>query len=85
MDRSYDFILDLFNRLDRSEPYRLDPSGDEALRIAKQVRRAAMRRSGVVHAAEEAVRHFGLPPATLPYAARLERPLYAVPARSSSS
>jgi hypothetical protein len=85
MDRSYDFILDLFNRLDRSEQYRLDPSGDEALRIAKQVRRAAMRRSGVVHAAEEAVRHFGLPPATLPYAARLARPLYAPPARSTSS
>lgn len=85
MDRSYDFILDLFNRLERSEPYRLDPSGDEPLRIAKQVRRAALRRANTFHVAEEAVRHFGMPPATLPYAARLARPLYEAPARSTSS
>ncbi|HEU4631023.1 MAG TPA: zinc dependent phospholipase C family protein [Gemmatimonadaceae bacterium] len=84
LERSYDFILDLFNRLDRSEPYALDPSGDEPLRIAKQVRRAALRRGGMMHAAEEAVRHFGLPPTELRYAAGLARPLYA-PALSSSS
>jgi len=85
MERSYDFILDLFNRLERSEPYRLDPSGDEPLRIAKQVRRAALRRANTFHVAEEALRHFGMPPATLPYAARLPRPLYEAPARSTSS
>jgi hypothetical protein len=84
MERSYDFILDLFDRLDRSEPYALDPSGDEPLRIAKHVRRAALRRGGMMHAAEEAVRHFGLPATGLRYAAELPHPLY-VPVLSSSN
>ena len=33
-------------RIDRSEPYRLDPSGDDALRLAKRVRRDVLRREG---------------------------------------
>jgi hypothetical protein len=84
LDRSYDYILDLFNRLEASEPFALDPSGDEPLRLAKRVRRDALRRGGTMHVAEEAVRRFGLPPASLPYARRLDRPLYA-PALSTSS
>ena len=84
LERSYDFILDLFNRLESSEPFSLDPSGDEPLRLAKRVRRAALRRGGTMHAAEEAVRHFGMPPASLPFARRLASPLY-LPARSTSS
>ncbi len=73
--RSYDFIMDLLDRLDRSEPFALDPAGEEPLRRAKRVRRAALRR-GPAHVAAEAGRHFGLPRATLPFAASLPMPLY---------
>src|SRR5262249_38683413 len=31
--RAYDFIIDLLLRMDRAEPYQLDPSGDAALRM----------------------------------------------------
>ena len=82
--RSYDFVIDLLQRLDRSEPYLLDPSGDEALRLAKRVRRGALRSGGEERVVEEALRHFGMPASALTYAAELEAPLY-VPARSTSS
>ena len=39
MERSYDFIIDFLNRIEKSEPYPLDPSGDESLRLAAEVRR----------------------------------------------
>ena len=42
--RSFDFVMDFLVRESASEPYRLDPSGDRALRAAKLVRRAALRR-----------------------------------------
>ncbi|HEY0971142.1 MAG TPA: zinc dependent phospholipase C family protein [Gemmatimonadales bacterium] len=84
VDRSFDFVVDLFNRLDGSEPCQLDPAGEEPLRIAKQVRRGAMRRGGTMRAAEEAVRTFGMPTSRLGYAAGLPRPIYP-PERSSSS
>jgi len=83
MARSYDFIIDLLKRFDRSEPFLLDPSGDEPLRRAKRVRRAALRR-GRIHVEDEAIRHFGLPASTLPYAAALATPLYA-PRRLANS
>ena len=41
--RSYDFIMDLLSRMDRAEPFRMDPSGDEALRLAKRVRKKVLR------------------------------------------
>ncbi|HEX5580394.1 MAG TPA: hypothetical protein VFX39_02385, partial [Gemmatimonadaceae bacterium] len=69
---------------DGSEPCQLDPAGEEPLRLAKQVRRGALRRGGTVRAAEEAVRTFGMPPSRLGYAAGLPRPLYP-PERSSSN
>lgn len=79
MTRSYDFILDLFNRMSESEPYALDPSGDVALREAKQVRRAALRRGGgelVIR--DEADRKFGLPVSELGYHKKLGAPIYPV-------
>ena len=33
--RSFDYIVDLLRRFDGAEPFRLDPSGDEPLRLAK--------------------------------------------------
>jgi hypothetical protein len=82
--RSYDFIMDFLQRLDRSEPYTLDPAGTEQLDAAKRVRRAALSRGGREDLIEEAVRHFGLPAATLPYAAALAAPLYPVVVSSNS-
>jgi hypothetical protein len=84
MTRSFDFVLDLFNRMEGSEPYRLDPSGDEQLRLAKQIRREALRSGGPERVEEEAHRHFGMPASALDYAAKLPDPLYP-PARAASS
>ncbi|MBX6333250.1 MAG: zinc dependent phospholipase C family protein, partial [Gemmatimonadaceae bacterium] len=71
MERSYDFIMDFLSRIDRSEPYALDPSGDDALRLAKEVRRQARLSRVAFHLAEEAGRHFGMPETRLDYAAGL--------------
>ena len=84
IERSYDYIIDFLNRLDRSEPYLLDPSGEQQLRLAKQVRRAALRHGGEEALLAEAVRHFGLPEPTLPYSAALPARLYPLD-RSDSS
>lgn len=65
--RSYNFVMDLFNRMDRSEPYALDPSGDMALRRAKRIRRAALRRGGEDLVLDEAERNFGMPSTGLSY------------------
>ena len=82
--RSFDFIIDLLNRMDRSEPYLLDPSGEEPLRLAKQVRRMALRQGGHDQVRARADKHFGMPETTLAFAAGLLEPLY-LPNRSASS
>jgi Zinc dependent phospholipase C len=82
--RSFDFVLDLLNRMDRSEPFALDPSGDEPLRIAKRIRRLALRAGGQEQVAEDARRYFGMPETALDYAARLPFALYE-PARAASN
>jgi hypothetical protein len=74
--RSYDFIIDLLRHMDRAEPFRFDPSGDEALRMAKQVRRRVLREAGESRLFEEANRHFGMPKSSLHYARDLAQPLY---------
>jgi hypothetical protein len=84
MERSFDYVMDLLARLDRSEPFALDPAGDEALRLAKEVRRQARLSRVAFHLAEEAGKHFGLPDSGLDYASTLAAPLYP-PARSDSN
>ncbi len=76
MARAFDYIIDLLTRLDRAEPYKLDPAGTVALRAAKKVRRAALRRGGEDHVHEQAQHHFGMPASVLHYAVRLPEPLY---------
>jgi zinc dependent phospholipase C len=83
MARAFDYIVDLLTRLDRAEPYKLDPSGTVALRAAKKVRRAALRRGGEEHVHEQAQQHFGMPRSLLKYAAKLPEPLY--PPRADNS
>ncbi|MEO8946259.1 MAG: zinc dependent phospholipase C family protein [Gemmatimonadaceae bacterium] len=76
MTRSYDFIMDLFNRTTESVPYTLDPSGDVALRAAKRVRRAALRSGGEDRIQDEADREFGLPANRLEYHNKLPGPIF---------
>ncbi len=76
LTRSYDYIIDLLSRWEGSEPFALDPSGDEPLRAAKKVRRLARREGGDVRAAISADRMFGMPVSALSYAAHLELPLF---------
>jgi hypothetical protein len=76
MARAFDYIVDLLTRLDRAEPYKLDPAGTIPLRQAKKVRRAALRRGGEEHVHEQAQQHFGMPRSPLQYAVKLPEPLY---------
>ena len=85
MVRSYDFIVDLFNRFDASEPFTLDPSGLQALREAKRVRRAALRAGDEAIIADKARAYFGMPVTGLAYASNLGEPIYPAPARDMSS
>jgi hypothetical protein len=82
--RSYDFIMDLLMRMDRSDAFALDPSGDHPLRLAKQLRRSVLRDAGKSRLFEEAERHFGLPATTLPYAAGLGGSLF-LPSRAANN
>lgn len=77
LTRSFDYVVDFLRRVDGSEPYAHDPSGEEPLRAAKAVRRTALRRGGSeAMARESATRHFGLPSTSLAFTAQLAEPLY---------
>jgi hypothetical protein len=77
MERSYDFIIDFLRRVDYSEPYALDPAGDDALRLAKEVRRDSRKAGMEFRMAEEATRQFAMPESQLRFAAQLKSPLYS--------
>jgi hypothetical protein len=81
--RSYDLIVDFLLRIDGSDAYKLDPSGDAQLRLAKRVRRTVLRTGADVELLEEADRYFGMPPSPLRFASDLDAPLY-LPNRSPS-
>lgn len=76
LDATYDHIVDFLIHFDRSTSYKLDPSGDDALRRAKRVRKEALRSGGTERALEDAERHFGLPRISLGYASRRPPPIY---------
>jgi hypothetical protein len=83
--RSYDFIMDLLSRMDAADPFKLDPSGDRALRMAKRIRRNVLRAGGGSDLLrEEADKYFGMPASALTYASTLLRPLYR-PSRAVSN
>ncbi|HEY2066809.1 MAG TPA: zinc dependent phospholipase C family protein [Gemmatimonadaceae bacterium] len=84
LESAYDAIVDFLVKFDRSAPYLLDPSGDDALRRAKQVRRDALRAGGPERVDEEATRNFGLPAAALGYARARGVPLYDASRDASS-
>jgi hypothetical protein len=74
--RAFDYVIDWLRLGEQSEPYRLDPSGDEPLRQAKRVRRLALRTGGAHLARTEADQRFGLPTCQLTYAQTLSTPLF---------
>jgi hypothetical protein len=76
MSRSFDYIIDLLNRWNSSEPFSYDPSGDAPLRSAKKVRRQARRQGGDIRAALEADRMFGMPESSLVFTSNLPEPLF---------
>jgi hypothetical protein len=83
VNRSFDFIIDFLRRVDSSEPYQLDPSGDEALRQAKQVRRSIIRAGEKPALRSKAEERFGMPASALRYSRELAEPIY-VPGRSEN-
>lgn len=74
--RSFDYIVDLLCRMDGAEPWRFDPSGEERLRLAKRVRREALKLGGEPTLTAEADRQFGMPASALPWAAQLDPVLF---------
>ena len=78
---AYDYVIDFLVRIDRSEPYKLDPAGEEHLRLAKIIRRDALRPGGGGESAlvDEAARHFALPSSPLDYARTAESPIIPGP------
>jgi Zinc dependent phospholipase C len=79
LERSFDYVVDLLNRMDGAEPYAFDPSGDLRLRLAKRVRREALRVGGEDRLLEDAERHFGMPATTLAFAGTLPLPIFPEP------
>jgi hypothetical protein len=74
--RAFDYVVDLLVRLDTAEPSRLDPSGAAHLRMAKRVRRAALRTGGEGAVVAEADRAFGMPDSPLAFARQTPWPLF---------
>lgn len=83
VERSYEWVMDLLLRFDRSHPLMLDPSGEHPLALAKRVRREALRIGGEELLLERAQHHFGMPAAEPKHTLMLARPLYT-PNRASS-
>ena len=71
--------------MERAEPYKLDPSGDQALRMAKRVRRQVLRQGDEQRLLEEANRYFGMPSSALRFASNLPAPLYSPLASRAAS
>ena len=80
--RSYNFIIDLLQRMEQSDVYALDPAGDVALREAKRIRRSAMRSGGEAQVHSDAERIFGLPDTALKHEQHLESPIYVTESRA---
>lgn len=77
LNRSFDFVVDLLANGDAAVPRSLDPSGEAALREAKQLRRAVLTGGGEREVRREAGVRFRLPPAGRDsWTLQLPEPLY---------
>lgn len=84
VERAFDHIVDLFVRGERAVARQSDPSGEEALREAKLIRKGALARGGERAARKDAADRFALPTEELPFVRQLPRPLYEPPADLAS-
>ncbi|MEX2182579.1 MAG: zinc dependent phospholipase C family protein [Gemmatimonadaceae bacterium] len=84
LDRAFDYVVELLARGDAAVPRQYDPSGEEALREAKLVRKLALDRGGERAARKDAADRFALPAESPGWAARLSAPLYE-PARVANN
>jgi hypothetical protein len=78
LDRAFDYVVDLLARGGEATPRQFDPSGEEALREAKQIRKLALERGGERAARKDAADRFALPDDALRWTPRLPDPLYAL-------
>lgn len=77
LDRSFDYVVDFLNRGESSAPRQFDPSGEDALREAKSLRKAALAAGGERVARKAAAERFGLRGEELGWVARLPERLFA--------
>jgi hypothetical protein len=75
LTRAFDYIVDLYHRMEGSEPWAYDPSGDLRLRLAKRLRRETLRREGEPALEREADRQFGMPVTALRFSEQVAPPL----------
>ncbi len=61
LDRSFDYVVDFLVQGEASAPRKFDPSGEEALRDAKRLRKDALAAGGERGVRREAAERFGLP------------------------
>jgi hypothetical protein len=85
LDLAFVYVVDLLAGGMAATPRKFDPAGDESLREAKRLRRAALERGGERVARREAAQRFALPATDRAYVARLAVPLYAPAAARADS
>lgn len=85
LEQAFEYIVDLLARGAEAAPRRFDPSGEAALREAKQIRRAALQRGGERAARKDAADRFALPADPLRWVPRLAVPVYDPPPRPASA
>jgi hypothetical protein len=73
---AFDYVMDLLSQMDASDAMRFDPSGHDQLRLAKQLRRGAIRAGERDAIMERAGEHFRVPEMSGAYATHLARPLF---------
>ncbi len=78
LDRAFDYVVDFLVRGEASAPRQFDPSGEEALREAKRLRKDALAAGGERGARREAALRFGLRTEDLGWTARLPARLHAI-------
>lgn len=84
LDVAFDYVVDCLANGAQCVPRRFDPSGEAALREAKQLRRAA-KAGGERAIRRDAADRFRLPSARLGFAERLPAPLHAPAATAATS
>jgi len=76
LDRAFDYVVDFLVRGEASVPRRFDPSGEEALREAKLLRKSALAAGGERGARREAAERFRLADESLGWVERLPERLF---------